>query len=75
MDWFYLSFSIQCDVQLCLLSLHTLFVYLFSFINPNNTNMTMNVLKIMMLVFLILSTLSIIWMMIMKMIGNLLPSC
>jgi len=75
MDWFYLSFFVQCDVQLCLLSLYTLFVYLFSLINPNNADMTMNVLKIMMSIFLILSTLLIIWMMIMKTIGNLLLSC
>jgi len=65
MDWFYLSFLVQCDVQLCLLSVHTFFVYLFSFIIPNNAYMTMNVLKIMMSMFLILSTLLIILMMIM----------
>ena len=74
MDWFYFLFLVNVMFSYVFF-LHTLFVYLFSFINPNNADMTMNVLKIMMSIFLILSTLSIIWMMIMKTIGNLLLSC
>jgi len=48
------------------------FVLFIRFINLNDTNMITNVFKILMSIFLILSTMLTMWKMIMRMTGNLL---